>query len=55
LLFHTTKRLYYLWEIPVVFLDIAFYHFLVFMAQRPIFQFIVTELIGWFIKNILFI
>ncbi|MEZ2030564.1 hypothetical protein QUC46_21230, partial [Staphylococcus aureus] len=43
LLFHTSKRLYYLCYIPLVFLFIALYPFLVFIAQRPIFQFSVTE------------
>ncbi|WP_431520415.1 hypothetical protein [Staphylococcus aureus] len=38
LLFHTSKRLYYLCYIPLFFLFIALYPFLVFIAQRPIFQ-----------------
>ena len=37
-LFHTSKRLYYLCYIPLVFLFIALYPFLVFIAQRPIFS-----------------
>ncbi|HCU0936761.1 TPA: hypothetical protein O5V74_000034 [Staphylococcus aureus] len=53
-LFHTSKRLYYLCYIPLVFLFIALYPFLVFIAQRPIFQFSVTELIGWIITHIFF-
>ncbi|HDJ3135686.1 TPA: hypothetical protein PP895_000987, partial [Staphylococcus aureus] len=54
LLFHTSKRLYYLCYIPLFFLFIALYPFLVFIAQRPIFQFSVTELIGWIITHIFF-
>ncbi|EOD4481594.1 TPA: hypothetical protein ACYSSA_000549 [Staphylococcus aureus] len=54
LLFHTSKRLYYLCYIPLFFLFIALYSFLVFIAQRPIFQFSVTELIGWIITHIFF-
>ncbi|HHC9290943.1 TPA: hypothetical protein ACN2OS_001286 [Staphylococcus aureus] len=45
LLFHTSKRLYYLCYIPLVFLFIALYPFLVFS---------VTELIGWIITHIFF-
>ncbi|EHO89230.1 hypothetical protein SA21262_1553 [Staphylococcus aureus subsp. aureus 21262] len=30
------------------------YPFLVFITQRPIFQFSVTELIGWIITHIFF-
>lgn len=54
LLFHTSKRLYYLCYIPLFFLFIALYPFLVIIAQRPIFQFSVTELIGWIITHIFF-
>ncbi|CAM4115628.1 hypothetical protein CD116_07640 [Staphylococcus schweitzeri] len=54
LLFRTSKRLYYLCYIPLFLLFIALYPLLVFIAQRPIFQFSVTELIGWIITHIFF-
>ena len=54
LLFHTSKGFTIYGYIPLFFLFIALYPFLVFIAQRPIFQFSVTELIGWIITHIFF-
>ena len=39
---------------PFSFLIYSIVSLLVFIAQRPIFQFSVTELIGWIITHIFF-
>lgn len=54
LLFHFFKRFYYWSYVLLFFIFITLYPFLIFIAQRPMFQFNSIEFIGWIISHICF-
>ncbi|HFG8823846.1 hypothetical protein [Staphylococcus argenteus] len=54
LLFHFFKIFYYWSYVLLFFIFITLYPFLIFIAQRPMFQFNSIEFIGWIISHICF-